>query len=142
MAATETGATSQQHKTVLVVEDSPVQAFSLVHMLEKEGLTVLCAPNGPTGISMTKEYIPDLIVLDIQMPDMDGLEVCKLLKNDPATANIPIIFLTSQANPNLLEEGMRDGAVDFIPKDAFSDFVLLETLRQLSIVKPRHPGGK
>jgi CheY-like chemotaxis protein len=128
-------------KTVLVVEDSPVQAFSLVHMLEKEGLNVLCAPNGLAGISMAREYLPSLIVLDIQMPEMDGLEVCKTLKSDPITTKIPIIFLTSLARPELLAEGMQDGAIDFIPKDAFSDFVLLETLRQLSIVSPRHSGG-
>lgn len=130
-----------QPKTVLVVEDSPVQAFSLVHMLEKEGLNVLCAPNGMAGISMSREYLPSLIVLDVQMPEMDGLEVCKTLKSDPLTAKIPIIFLTSLASPEILAEGMEDGAIDFIPKDAFSDFVLLETLRQLSIVSPRHSGG-
>ncbi len=121
-------------KTILVVEDSPVQAFSLVHMLEKHGLNVICAPNGVTGLSMAREYAPDLVILDVQMPEMDGLQVCKALKQDDATADIPIIFLTGQSQPEVLEKGLRGGAVDYIPKDAFSDYVLLETLRQLKIV--------
>jgi two-component system sensor histidine kinase/response regulator len=121
-------------KTILVVEDSPVQALALSRLLEKQGLAVLCAPNGLAGLKLAHERHPDAIVLDIQMPEMDGLEACHFLHNDPQTTDIPIVLLTGQSTPNALRTGLEDGAVDFIPKDAFSDAVLLETLRQLEIL--------
>lgn len=122
-------------KTILVVEDSPVQALSLMALLEKEGLNVLCAPNGVAGLQMARESHPDLIVLDIAMPDIDGLHVCRILRASSDTANIPVIFLTSHANPEAVLEGMEGGAVDFIPKDDFSSAVLLHTLRALDMVQ-------
>jgi len=121
-------------KMVLVVEDSPVQALTLIKLLEKQGLGVLCAPNGKSGLSMARQYLPDLIILDIQMPEMNGFEVCRCLKQDPETVDIPIVLLTAHAHPEMLREGLEGGAVDFIPKDAFSDLVLLETLRQLKFI--------
>lgn len=121
-------------KMVLVVEDSPVQALALVKLLERENLNVLCASNGQAGISMARCYLPDLIILDIQMPEMDGLEACRYLKRDPKTLDIPIILYTEHNEPDMLKAGLEQGVVDFIPKDAFSDIVLLETLKQLNII--------
>jgi CheY-like chemotaxis protein len=121
-------------KTILVVEDSPVQALALSKLLERQGLLVTCAPNGVAGLKLAHDQHPDAIILDIQMPEMDGLEVCHYLHRDPQTVNIPIVLLTAQESPDVLRDGLEDGAVDFIPKDAFSDVVLLETLRQLEIL--------
>ena len=121
-------------KVVLVVEDSPVQALALVELLQREGMEVLCAPNGRSGLLLAERYLPDIIVLDVQMPEMDGLEACRQLKGNPHTANIPIVLLTAHSEPHVLKEGFEGGAVDFIPKDAFSGVVLLETLRQLDIL--------
>lgn len=128
-------------KTVLIVEDSPVQAFALVRLLEKEGLNVLCAPNGLTGLAMAREYRPDLIVLDVQMPEMNGLDVCQALKQDERTRAIPVIFFTGQSERHVLEQGLSGCAVDFIPKDAFSDMVLLETLRELRLLPSKNSTG-
>lgn len=113
-----------------------MQALSLMALLEKEGLNVLCAPNGVAGLQMARENHPDLIVLDIAMPDIDGLRVCRILRASPETEKIPVIFLTSHANPDTVLDGLEGGAVDFIPKDAFSSSVLLNTLRALDMLEP------
>jgi len=120
--------------TVLVVEDSPVQALALQQLLEQKGLQVLRALDGRVGVAMAERYVPDAIVLDIQMPEMDGLEACRRLKQNPHTKNIPIVILTAHGEPTMLMRGIDLGAIDFIPKDAFSDKVLLETLRQLKVL--------
>lgn len=121
-------------KTILVVEDSPVQALAMIQLLEQRGLNILCAPDGSTGVALAKKSHPDLIILDIQMPGMDGLEACHILKQDPAFEDVPIIFLTALSEPEILRKGIYEGAVDFITKDAFSDIVLLKTLEQLKII--------
>jgi two-component system, OmpR family, alkaline phosphatase synthesis response regulator PhoP len=131
-----TSSLKTRSKTILVVEDSPVQALSLMALLEKEGLIVLCAPNGVAGLQMARENHPDLIVLDIEMPDIDGLRVCRALRAAHETAKIPVIFLTSHANPDNVMDGLEGGAVDFIPKDDFSSSVLLQTLRALDMLQP------
>ncbi len=123
-----------QLKTVLVVEDSRLQALALQQLLEEKGLVVLRAPNGRVGVSMAKQYLPNAIILDIQMPEMGGLGACRRLRQDPATSGIPIVMLTAFSEPATLVQGLEYGAVDFIPKDAYSDRVLLETLRQLHIL--------
>lgn len=130
------------HKTVLVVEDSPVQAAALAQFLEKQGLHVLHAPNGRIGITMARQHAPDAIVLDIEMPEMGGFEACRRLKEDAQTADIPIVMLTVRSEPAMLEQGIDWGAIDFIPKDAFSYTVLLETLRQLYLLEGDQGGAE
>ncbi len=119
------------YKTVLIVEDSPVQTLVLRRLLERRGLKVICAADGLEGVSATREFLPDLIILDLQMPEMSGLEALNVIKGDPRTRDIPVIILTAHAQPEMLREGLGGGALDFIPKDAFSEMVLLKTLDQL-----------
>jgi DNA-binding response OmpR family regulator len=128
---------TKDHKTVLIVEDSPAQALALQHLLKKEGLQVLWAPDGQSGVTMAQQHVPDVIVLDIEMPKMNGFEACRRLKETQETANIPIVMLTIRDETVVAMKGIDLGAVDFIPKDAFSGPVLLETLRQLQII-PRY----
>jgi CheY-like chemotaxis protein len=123
-------------KTVLVVEDSPVQALSLLNLLEGQGLNVICAPNGMAGLELARKHRPDMVVLDIHMPEMDGMETCRHLKKEKETSTIPIVIMTADTGEEAFRGSMANGAVDFIPKDAFSDAVLLATLRQLSILPP------
>jgi CheY-like chemotaxis protein len=122
------------YKTVLIVEDSPAQALVLQQVLEQEGLQVLWAPNGRIGVAMAQQQMPDAIVLDIEMPEMNGFEVCRRLKENIRTSSIPIVMLTIRTDPSALMQGIDLGAIDFIPKDAFSESVLIETLRQLRIL--------
>ncbi len=119
---------------ILVVEDSPSQALVLWQMLEDSGLEVLWAPNGRIGVRMARRHLPNAIVMDIEMPEMNGLEACKKLKEDPETAPIPVIVLTGRVDPEIMVEGIDYGAIDFIPKDAFFATVLMETLRQMGVV--------
>jgi CheY-like chemotaxis protein len=121
-------------KTVLIVEDDAIQSTQMRVLLEKAGLLVLCAPNGVKGIQLTRSCRPDVIILDVEMPEMGGLEVCQILKRDQHTAFIPIIFLTGHTDVQTMMRGLEGGAIDYIPKDAFSNRVLLETLRQLYLL--------
>jgi CheY-like chemotaxis protein len=129
-------------KTVLIVEDSPVQAASIGELLREKGLQVLYAPNGEAGLLMAQRYLPDLIILDLEMPRMNGLDACKYLKASPRTADIPVVMLTQHADKaELVLAGIDRGPIDFIPKDTFADAVLLETLRQLGILPEAQADG-
>jgi twitching motility two-component system response regulator PilH len=74
---------------------------------------------------------PDVIVLDIQLPTLNGFQVARGLKADPTTADIPIIMLTTRDNAMDALTGLEAGAIDYVPKDAFAEAVVLETIRQL-----------
>lgn len=119
---------------VLVVEDSHTQALHLQALLEREGLTVTLAFDGKSGVEMACQVHPTVTILDVQMPEMNGFEVCQRLKEMPDTADIPIIMLTCRDENDAVLEGLQAGAIDYIPKDAFSDAVLIETLRQMGFI--------
>jgi DNA-binding response OmpR family regulator len=121
-------------RKILVVEDSPTQSLHLQTLLEQEGLEVLLAHDGRTGLELAQQLHPDLIVLDVQMPGMNGFQVCRQLKNTNTTADIPIIMFTRHDEQEAVVLGLQTGAVDYIPKDAFADAVLLETLRQMKLI--------
>jgi len=125
---------SNTKKTILLVEDSPVQRMAMTELLENEGLNVITAPNGKIGVEMAKSAHPDLIILDFEMPELNGLETCKMIKQDSTILNIPIILMTSNTQEDLVGISFDLGAIDFIPKDAFSNAVILETLRQMNIL--------
>ena len=120
--------------TILVIEDSPTQALHVQNLLEREGVNVVLATDGPQGIAMAQELHPDLILLDMQLPGMNGLQVCEELKRERETHHIPVIMLTRHDDPQMITMGLQSGVVDYIPKDAFADAVLLETLRQMGLI--------
>jgi CheY-like chemotaxis protein len=123
-------------KTVLVIEDSRSQALAMMTLLESKNLNVINASTGLDGFFLARTQVPDLVVLDIYLPDMTGIEVCYIMKRDPKTKNIPVVLLTSKPRKDLREEGVESaGAVEFIPKDAFTTAVLLQLLRDLRIVE-------
>ncbi len=84
---------------------------------------------------MAKELLPAMIILDLQMPRMDGFQVIQELKNFKLTASIPVIMFTAHGNPEAQALASQLGVVEYIPKDAFSNAVLVETLRQMGIIK-------
>jgi CheY-like chemotaxis protein len=118
-------------KTILIVEDSPVQALALSMLLENLGVNILHAANGQAGVEMARHNMPELILLDVEMPGMNGLEACSKLRDDSGTAKIPIILFTTHTDPETIRHGLMGGAIDFIPKDCFYEAVLLETLKQM-----------
>jgi two-component system cell cycle response regulator len=126
--------TQGNNATVLVVEDSHTQALHLQALLEREGLDVALAFDGKAGVEMAGRVRPSVAILDVQMPEMNGFEVCQRLKEMDATADTPIIMLTCRDENDAVMEGLQRGAIDYIPKDAFSDAVLLETLRQMGLI--------
>ncbi len=116
---------------VLIVEDSPVQAQKLRLALEEEGWQVYWADDGQEGLNTARREKPDIIVLDIQLPSLNGFQVARGLKADPSTAEIPIIMLTTRDNAVDALTGLEAGAIDYVPKDAFAEAVVLETIRQI-----------
>jgi len=82
---------------ILVIEDNPANMTLAVFLLESAGHTVLAATDAEAGLSLAREQRPDLVLMDIQLPGMDGLEATRLLKQDPGTSSIPVVALTALA---------------------------------------------
>jgi two-component system, sensor histidine kinase and response regulator len=101
---------------VLIVDDVPENIQVLVHLLAEKGLRVNFAESGVKALKAIKNNLPDLILLDVSMPGMDGYEVCEHLKKDPETQNIPIIFLTAKVDQQDIIHGLEKGAVDYVTK--------------------------
>jgi diguanylate cyclase (GGDEF)-like protein len=105
----------QKRQKILIVDDTLANIEILHQILQKEYDTFF-AKNGPDGVRIVKQEMPDLILLDIMMPDMDGYEVCALLKGDPQTAQIPVIFITAMGSEKDEAKGLNCGAIDYITK--------------------------
>jgi CheY-like chemotaxis protein len=102
--------------TILIVDDNPNNVQLLNAVMTMRGFDVLVAKNGLQAIETVKSALPDLILLDIMMPEMDGFEACQKLKECPSTKNIPIIFLTAKSHIDDIMKGFELGAVDYITK--------------------------
>lgn len=103
-------------KKILVIDDQPENIFYLEDRLQKEGFTVISANDGRTGIEAALTQLPDLILLDIMMPEISGLEVCRFLVQDSRTSRIPVILVTAKTSAEDMHEGLQAGAVDYIKK--------------------------
>ncbi len=125
----------QTHKVILIVEDSVTQGLHLEDLLADAGLKVLWAKDGQSALEMAHLTKPDLIVLDIQLPDMNGFQLCKMIKSESDLAEVPVIMLTRYDDPEAVVLGLQTGVVDYIPKDVFADAVLMETLKHIGLVE-------
>jgi len=101
---------------ILIVDDEPVNVKVLQRKLEKNDYTVRMATNGFECLDEVAKEPPDIILLDIMMPEMDGVETCRRLKEDPATAKIPVIFVTAKMDRTDKISGLETGAIDYITK--------------------------
>ncbi|MCX5687735.1 MAG: response regulator transcription factor [Candidatus Omnitrophica bacterium] len=101
---------------ILIIEDEKDIAKMLDYNLKKEGFKILSANNGEDGLDMACKENPDLVLLDLMLPEMDGLDVCKAIKNDAKTAHIPIIILTAKAQEADKIVGLELGADDYVTK--------------------------
>src|SRR5207237_10340714 len=107
---------SEGMTTVLVIDDeAPIRLLCRVN-LEAEKMTVLEAPNGPAGLELAKREHPDVILLDVMMPGLDGWQVAERLLEDEGTARIPIIFLTARAEFRDRARGLDIGGIDYLTK--------------------------
>ena len=114
--------------TILIVDDVATNLQVLGRILQIDNYNIIAAFNGQLALEMASEKKPDLILLDIMMPDMDGFEVCTKLKSDPETKDIPVIFLTSKNEPEDIVKGFKLGAVDYVSKP-FNSAELLSRIR-------------
>ena len=119
--------------TILVVDDTPINLRVVRGVLEGEGFRTLAAADGPTARHLAHECQPDLILLDVMMPGESGFETCAQLKSDPATAEIPIIFLSALDDVNNKVAGLKIGGVDYIAKPMHGPEVLARVRVHLRI---------
>jgi DNA-binding response OmpR family regulator len=103
-------------KKILVVDDLPENVFMLQDRLEREGYEVITAYDGKAAIDKALDVLPDLILLDVMMPEISGLEVLKTLTKNPSTSNTPIILVTAKSGAEDIKEGLEAGAFDYIKK--------------------------
>lgn len=119
---------------ILVVDDQPINVQLLKRKLEKEGMVILTAYNGSDALELVGREHPDLILLDVMMPDMDGIEVCQRVQANEDTRSIPIIFITARTSKEGKLEGLGAGAVDYITKPIDLDETLARVQTQLRVV--------
>ena len=111
-------------KTILVIEDEQTIRESISDLLEIEGFSVMNAELGNKGIQMAQEYLPDLILCDVNLPDVDGYHVLSTLRQNPIAETIPFIFLTAKGTKSDLRHGMNLGADDYLVKPCTADELL------------------
>jgi two-component system sensor histidine kinase/response regulator len=119
---------------ILVVDDQPINVQLLRRKLEREGIEVFAAHNGLEALKEVADKRPDLILLDVMMPDMDGIEVCQRLQADEETKSIPVIFINARTSKEGKLEGLGVGAVDYITKPIDLDETLARVQTQLRFV--------
>ncbi len=115
---------------ILIVEDDPDILELMRYNLEKAGYIAETAPDGPTGLSRAAASPPDLILLDLMLPGIDGLSCCRRLREEPATENVPVVMVTALSGEHDVVTGLDCGASDYICKP-FSPRVLLARIRAL-----------
>jgi CRP/FNR family cyclic AMP-dependent transcriptional regulator len=114
-------------KTILLIEDNSDIRENMGEIMELAGYNVLLAPDGKQGVRLANEHLPDIIICDIMMPELDGYGVIHMLQKNEATKHIPFIFLTAKAERSEMRRGMEMGADDYITKP-FSGTELLAAI--------------
>jgi len=102
--------------TILLVEDDPDIRYLVAYKLTKSGFDVIEAADGLAGLREAEQHPPDLIILDVRMPQMSGIEACRELRGRPRTATVPIIMLTGRTCPEDIEQAYAAGASDYVAK--------------------------
>ena len=122
-------------RTILMIEDNEQNRYLATFLLERQGHRVVSACDGPEGIERAKTLLPDIILLDIQLPEMDGYAVAQALRRNPALQHVPIIAVTSYAMPGDREKAIASGCTGYIEKpidpDTFVDNVEAHLPREL-----------
>ncbi|HWR98786.1 MAG TPA: response regulator [Candidatus Methanoperedens sp.] len=124
--------------TVLIVDDNDTNRKLCRALLEQSGYRTREAANGYEGLQVVRSELPELILMDVQMPALDGVEALKRLKDDPATRNIPVVALTSYAMKGDREKFLVDGFSDYLSKPIDIDR-FLEVVRRLAPLPPSPP---
>ncbi len=109
---------------ILIVDDSPAQMYAIRQIIEVDGHEILAAETGKSGLATAIESRPDVILMDIVMPDMNGYQVTRKLRRDKSTKAIPIIFVSTKSNDFDRAWGLRQGAVAYVTKPVNSKELL------------------
>ena len=117
-------------KNILIVDDEKDILELIKFNISNNGYNCFCAENGETAVKLAKNKIPDLIILDLMLPGIDGLDICRILKNNKETENIPILMLTAKTSDENIIEGLESGADDYVTKP-FSIKVLIARVETL-----------
>jgi signal transduction histidine kinase len=125
--------TGLEPEKILLVDDDPGNLQILHHVLDGRGYKIFIAKNGESALSIARKLRPDLILLDIRMPIMDGYEVCRELGADPSTSEIPVIFLSALDDTQSKVHGLELGAVDYITKPFQAEEVIARVNTHLTI---------
>ena len=104
------------NKSILIVDDTETVLLFTKTLLKGTGAVLRTAKNGRQALDSVKASRPDLILLDIMMPELNGIETCRLLKNDSATQGIPVIMVTTKGEANMVEQAYQAGCDDFVTK--------------------------
>ena len=115
---------------VLVVDDSPTEIFTVKEILERQGFAVVTASDAEEGMRVARAMKPDLVLMDVVMPGMNGFQATRQLTRDPDTAKIPIVILTTKSQETDRVWGVRQGARGYLTKP-IDERLLLETIRQV-----------
>ena len=122
-------------EAILLVDDNPTNLQLLFETLDGRGFKLLIAKDGNAALSIARKACPNLILLDIMMPEIDGYEVCRQLKADPATAEIPVIFLSALTDTKDKVQGLDLGAVDYVTKPFQPDEVIARVNTHLTVYR-------
>jgi diguanylate cyclase (GGDEF)-like protein len=126
----------KERQKVLIVDDTPAN-IEILYKILKEEYDIHFAKNGADGLRIVEKETPDLILLDIMMPDMDGYQVCEVLKSDPQTARIPVIFITAMGSDEDETKGLACGAIDYITKPISPAIVQARVKNHLELKRSR-----
>ena len=125
--------TGKTDSKILIVDDVPANLNVLCQALETEGYKIVAAPSGTVALQIAHRTQPDLILLDVMMPEMDGFETCRRLKADASTAGIPVIFITAKDEMSSIVKGFEVGGADYITKPFRHEEVRVRVQTHLTI---------
>ena len=120
---------------ILIVDDSPTEMYKLTAMLEKHGYVVLKAENGADGVALARQEKPDMVLMDIVMPGLNGFQATRQLTKDPITQNIPVIMVTTKDQETDKVWGTRQGAKGYLTKPVEEEALVIEVNRVLSLTE-------
>lgn len=116
---------------ILIVDDSPTEMFKMTELLQKQGHEVLSAEGGEQGVAMAKSELPDLILMDVVMPGINGFQATRQITRNPSTSSIPVLMVTTKNQETDRLWGERQGASGYLTKPIDSDQLLKEVSKFL-----------
>lgn len=117
-------------RTILIIEDDFFIRELYERQFEKEGYAIEVAPDGPEGLLKASQTKPDLILLDIMLPKLNGLDLLRTLKSKPETKDIPVILLTNLGQESVIKEGFKIGAEGYLIKSAYTPSQIIEEVKE------------